>query len=130
MLLLEAGNPDPKPEIQIPSECLKLLGFDVDWSYFSEQEPYLGVREAPTLASRKIFCPCGKVLGGSSSINFMIYIRGNPHDYDHWQALGNAGWSYRNVLPYFKKLEHQQRGASEYHEVDGELSIINIAASL
>ncbi|HEY9619834.1 MAG TPA: GMC family oxidoreductase N-terminal domain-containing protein [Crinalium sp.] len=120
VLLLEAGNPDIKPEIQVPSECLSLLGSEVDWSYFSEPEPYLN--------DRKIFCPRGKVLGGSSSINFMIYIRGNPHDYDHWQALGNPGWSYQDVLPYFKKSEQQQRGASAYHGVDGALSVTDIAA--
>ncbi|MBD2068020.1 GMC family oxidoreductase N-terminal domain-containing protein [Leptolyngbya sp. FACHB-671] len=115
VLLLEAGNPDTKPEIHIPSECLSLLGSEVDWAYFSEPEPYLN--------NRKIFCPRGKVLGGSSSINFMIYMRGNSHDYDHWQSLGNLGWSYQEVLPYFKKSEHQQRGASEFHGVDGELSV-------
>ncbi|MDX2100081.1 MAG: GMC family oxidoreductase N-terminal domain-containing protein [Leptolyngbyaceae cyanobacterium bins.59] len=120
VLLLEAGNPDTKPEIQVPSECLRLLGSEVDWSYFSEPEPYLN--------NRKIFCPRGKVLGGSSSINFMIYIRGNPHDYDYWQALGNPGWSYESVLPYFKKSEHQQQGASDYHGVNGELSVTDIAA--
>jgi choline dehydrogenase len=120
VLLLEAGNPDTKPEIQVPSECLRLLGSEIDWSYFSEPEPYLN--------NRKIFCPRGKVLGGSSSINFMIYIRGNPHDYDHWQALGNPGWSYQDVLPYFKKSEHQQRGASDYHGVNGALSVTDIAA--
>jgi choline dehydrogenase len=119
VLLLEAGNPDTKPEIQVPSECLRLLGSEVDWSYFSEPEPDLN--------HRKIFCPRGKVVGGSSSINFMIYIRGNPHDYDHWQALGNPGWSYQSVLPYFKKSEHQQQGASEYHGVNGELSVTDIA---
>lgn len=75
VLLLEAGNPDTKPEIQIPAECLSLLGSEVDWGYFSEPEPYLN--------NRKIFCPRGKVLGGSSSINIMIYLRGNSHDYDH-----------------------------------------------
>ncbi|MBD2077105.1 GMC family oxidoreductase N-terminal domain-containing protein [Phormidium sp. FACHB-592] len=115
VLLLEAGNPDTKPEIHIPAECLSLLGSEVDWAYFSEPEPYLN--------NRKIFCPRGKVLGGSSAINFMIYMRGNPHDYDHWQALGNLGWSYQDVLPYFKKSEHQQRGASEFHGVNGELSV-------
>jgi choline dehydrogenase-like flavoprotein len=81
VLLLEAGNPDTKLEIQIPAECLKLLGSEVDWGYFSEPEPYLN--------NRKIYCPRGKVLGGSSAINFMLYSRGNRHDYDHWQALGN-----------------------------------------
>ncbi|MEH2089979.1 GMC family oxidoreductase [Nostoc sp.] len=120
VLLLEAGNPDTKPEIQIPAECVSLLGSEVDWAYFSEPEPYLN--------DRQIFCPRGKVLGGSSSINFMIYLRGNHHDYDHWQSLGNPGWSYQNVLPYFKKSEHQQRGASEYHGVDGELSVTDLIA--
>jgi choline dehydrogenase len=121
VLLLEAGNPDTKPEIQIPSECLSLLGSEVDWAYFSEPEPYLN--------NRKMFCSRGKVLGGSSSINFMMYVRGNHHDYDHWQELGNPGWSYQDVLPYFKKSEHQQRGISEYHGIDGELSVTDIKPS-
>jgi choline dehydrogenase len=120
VLLLEAGNPDTKPEIQIPAECLKLLGSEVDWGYFSEPEPYLN--------ERTIFCPRGKVLGGSSSINFMLYVRGNPHDYDHWQALGNPGWSYQDILPYFKKSEHSSRGADAYHGVDGELSVTDLIA--
>ncbi|MEG4396697.1 GMC family oxidoreductase N-terminal domain-containing protein [Microcoleus sp. BROC3] len=120
VLLLEAGNPDTKPEIHIPAQCLSLQGSSVDWSYFSEPEPYLN--------NRKIFCPRGKVLGGSSSINIMIYLRGNPHDYDHWQSLGNPGWSYQDVLPYFKKSEHSSRGASEFHGVDGELSVTDLIA--
>lgn len=120
VLLLEAGNPDTKPEIFIPAECVNLLGSEVDWSYFSEPEPFLN--------NRKIFCSRGKVLGGSSSINFMMYVRGNHHDYDHWQELGNPGWSYLDVLPYFKKSEHQQRGASAYHGVDGELSVTDLIA--
>lgn len=113
VLLLEAGNPATKPEIQIPAECVNLIGTEVDWGYFSEPEPYLN--------NRKIFCSRGKVVGGSSSINFMIYIRGSHHDYDHWQELGNPSWSYEDVLPYFKKSEHQQRGVDAYHSVDGEL---------
>ncbi len=120
VLLLEAGNPDTKPEIQIPRECINLLDSEVDWGYFSEPEPYLN--------SRKIFCPRGKGLGGSSSINFLLYTRGNPHNFDHWQALGNPGWSYLDVLPYFKKSENQQRGASEYHSVGGELSVTDIVS--
>jgi choline dehydrogenase len=120
VLLLEAGHPDTKPEIQIPAECVNLLGSEVDWGYFSEPEPYLN--------NRKIFCSRGKVLGGSSSINFMTYIRGNPHDYDRWQSLGNPGWSYQGVLPYFKKSEHQQHGASEFHGIDGELSVTDLIA--
>lgn len=118
VLLLEAGNPDTKPEIQIPLECFHLLGSEVDWAYFTEPEPYLN--------NCKIFHPRGKVLGGSSSINFMLYVRGNPHDYDRWQELGNPGWSYQDVLPYFKKSENQQRGACEYHGVDGELSVTDL----
>ena len=118
VLLLEAGNPDIKPEIHIPSDCISLLGSEVDWSYFSEPEPELN--------HRKMLCSRGKVLGGSSSINFMMYVRGNPHDYDRWEALGNPGWGYQSVLPYFKKSEHQQRGASEFHGVDGELSVTDL----
>jgi choline dehydrogenase len=120
VLLLEAGNPDTKPEIQIPAEWLNLLGSEVDWGYFSEPEPYLN--------HRKILCSTGKVLGGSSSINALAYIRGNRYDYDHWQELGNPGWSYLEVLPYFKKSEHQQRGADAYHGVDGELSVTDIVS--
>ncbi|MGV0106412.1 hypothetical protein NSTCB13_05225 [Nostoc sp. DSM 114160] len=118
VLLLEAGNPATKPEIQIPAQCFSLIGSEVDWGYFSEPEPYL--------KGRKMFCSRGKVLGGSSSINFMMYVRGNPHDYDRWQESGNPGWSYLDVLPYFKKSEHQQRGASEFHGVDGELSVTDL----
>ena len=121
VLLLEAGNPDTKPEIQIPLSSPNLPGSELDWGYFSEPEPYLN--------NRKIFCPRGKVLGGSSSINSMIYIRGNHHDYDHWQSLGNPGWSYQDVLPYFKKSENQQRGADAYHGVDGEWSVTDIQES-
>ncbi|MHC5863397.1 GMC family oxidoreductase N-terminal domain-containing protein, partial [Nostoc sp.] len=83
VLLLEAGKEDTKPEIHIPAQCVNLQGSEVDWGYFTEPEPYLN--------DRKMFCPRGKVLGGSSSINLMIYIRGNSHDYDHWQSLGNPG---------------------------------------
>lgn len=118
VLLIEAGNPDTKPEIHIPLECTHLPGTEVDWGYFSEPEPYL--------SDRQIFLPRGKVLGGSSSINFLVYLRGNPHDYDHWQELGNPGWSYQDVLPYFKKSENQQRGADAYHGVDGELSVTDV----
>ncbi len=115
VLLLEAGGPDTKPEIQVPSAWPTLFGSEVDWAYFTEGEPYLN--------NRKIFSPRGKVLGGSSSINGMIYIRGNERDYNSWQALGNQGWSYPDVLPYFKKSENQQRGASLFHGVDGLLNI-------
>ena len=115
VLLLEAGGPDTKPEIHLPVDWSKLWGTEVDWAYSSEEEPRLN--------GRKLYSPRGKVLGGTSSINGMVYMRGNPRDYDHWQELGNPGWSYQDVLPYFKKSENQQRGASEYHAVDGPLYV-------
>lgn len=113
VLLLEAGNPVTKPEIQIPGQWMSLLGSEVDWGYLTE----------PDLNGNKIYHPRGKVVGGSSSINAMLYVRGNRQDYDHWRALGNEGWSYEDVLPYFKKSEHQQRGSSEFHGVNGALSV-------
>ncbi|HEY9623947.1 MAG TPA: GMC family oxidoreductase N-terminal domain-containing protein [Crinalium sp.] len=115
VLLLEAGNPATKPEIQMPASWPSLLGSEVDWAYFTEPESYLN--------GRKIFHPRGKVLGGTSSINGMVYIRGNRHDFDYWQSLGNPGWSYEDVLPYFKKSENQQHGANEFHGSDGLLSV-------
>ena len=115
VLLLEAGNPATKPEIQAPSAWTSLLGTDVDWAYWTEPEPGLD--------GRKILCSRGKVVGGSSAINAMLYIRGNRQDFDHWQALSNPGWSYEEVLPYFKQAEHQQRGSSAFHGVDGPLSV-------
>ncbi|MBE8968640.1 GMC family oxidoreductase N-terminal domain-containing protein [Nostocales cyanobacterium LEGE 12452] len=115
VLLIEAGNPATLPEHQVPLNWTKLWGTEADWAYFTEEEPYLN--------NRKIYCPRGKVLGGSSSINAMIYIRGNRHDYDRWQELGNHGWSYQDVLPYFKKSENQQHGVSPFHGDDGVLSV-------
>jgi choline dehydrogenase len=115
VLLLEAGGPDSKPEIQVPSSWISLLGTEVDWAYSTEPEPNLN--------GRKIYCPRGKVVGGTSSINAMIYIRGNWADFDRWQALGNEGWSYEDVLPYFKKSENQQQGANEFHGVGGLLNV-------
>ena len=115
VLLLEAGEPATKPEIQNPLDWTKLLGSEVDWAYWTEPEPHLN--------GRKVFCPRGKVLGGTSSINAMIYIRGNRHDFDQWQELGNPGWSYPEVLPYFKKSQNQERGASEFHGVGGVLNV-------
>ncbi|OUL20167.1 choline dehydrogenase [Nostoc sp. RF31YmG] len=115
VLLLEAGNPPTLPEHQVPLDWIKLWGTEVDWAYFTEEEPYIN--------NRKIYCPRGKVLGGTSSINAMIYIRGNRHDYTRWQELGNPGWSYQDVLPYFKKSENHQHGASQFHGVDGLLSV-------
>ncbi len=118
VLLLEAGGPDTKPEIHTPAAHFQLWQTEVDWAYWTEEQPQLH--------NRKIFWPRGKVLGGSSSLNSMMYVRGSPYDYNHWAALGNEGWSYAEVLPYFKKSENQERGATEYHGVDGPLNVADL----
>lgn len=115
VLLLEAGGPDRKLEISIPAAHPSLMRSQVDWSYETEAQAQLN--------HRRIHWPRGKVLGGSSSINAMIYTRGNHYDYDSWHATGNPGWSFSEVLPYFKKAENQERGASEYHSVGGPLNV-------
>src|SRR5229473_2896258 len=102
VLLLEAGGEDRNPWIHIPLGYGKLFkNAKVNWLYESEPEPELN--------NRRIVQPRGKVLGGSSSINGCIYIRGQKEDFDHWRQLGNVGWSYDDVLPYFKKAEDQER---------------------
>ncbi len=115
VLLLEAGPTDKKQEVHIPAAFSKLFKTPLDWDYETEPQEHM--------AGRKLYWPRGKMLGGSSSINAMIYQRGNPLDYDRWANLGNAGWSYRDVLPYFKSLENYYGGASEYHGVDGPLCV-------
>ncbi len=118
VLLLEAGGPDSKKEIHIPAAFSKLFKTACDWTYFTEPEPHLG--------NRSLYWPRGKVLGGSSSMNAMIYIRGHRWDYDHWRDLGNPGWDYDSVLPYFKKSEAQENGASPFHGADGPLHVTNL----
>ncbi|HEX9925263.1 MAG TPA: GMC family oxidoreductase N-terminal domain-containing protein [Anaerolineae bacterium] len=118
VLLLEAGGPDDKPEIHIPYAAWSLQQSDVDWAYHTEPQPHLN--------GRHIFWPRGKVLGGTSSINAMIYIRGDRHCYDEWAAAGNDGWAYVDLLPYFKKSEHQERGADEYHGIGGPLNVADL----
>jgi choline dehydrogenase len=116
VLLLEAGPADRNPWIHVPIGYAKLFtNAKVNWLYESEPEPELN--------NRRIIQPRGKVLGGSSSINGLVYIRGQKEDFDLWRQLGNAGWSWDDVLPYFKKAESQQRGADEYHGGDGPLSV-------
>lgn len=115
VLLLEAGSSDTKTEIHIPAAFGKLFKTPVDWAFFTENQPNLN--------NRKLYWPRGKVLGGSSSMNAMIYIRGLQQDYDGWRDLGNEGWSFNDVLPYFKKSENNERGASYYHGVGGPLNI-------
>ncbi len=118
VLLLEAGKPDKKQEIYIPATFFKLFKTEYDWAYYTEKQPYLN--------NRQLYWSRGKVLGGSSSINAMIYIRGNWCDYDRWHDLGNTGWSAKEVLPYFKKAENQERGADEYHGRGGPLNVANL----
>jgi choline dehydrogenase len=118
VLLLEAGGPDTAREIRIPAAFSKLFKTSVDWNYSTEPEPYLN--------NRKLYWPRGKVLGGSSSINAMIYIRGNASDYDGWKNLGNDGWGFADVLPYFKKSENRERGANQFHGTGGPLNITDL----
>jgi choline dehydrogenase len=113
--LLEAGGPDHNPAIHQPSQIFSLFGSAADWAYMSE--PQVGLNQ------RSIFTSQGKVLGGTSSLNAMIYTRGNRADFDGWKALGNEGWSYDEVLPYFIKSEKFLGAASAFHGVDGELSV-------
>lgn len=114
-LLLEAGNPDNNPQIHEPTDLLQLWGSDLDWQYVTEEQPGLN--------GRKIMISRGKVLGGCSSIYAMIHIRGNPRDFDHWNYLGNEGWSYQEVLPYFNKSETFEGGSSEFHGDRGPLRV-------
>jgi choline dehydrogenase len=119
VLLLEAGGNDSNPWIHIPVGYFKTMHNPaVDWCYLTE--PDQGI------AGRQLQWPRGKVLGGSSSINGLLYVRGQRQDYDRWAALGNKGWSYEEVLPYFKKSEDQQHGASEYHGVGGPLKVSDL----
>ena len=116
VLLLEAGPPDTNPWIHIP------LGFartyvnpKVNWKFETAPQPQLN--------NRQLYLPRGKTLGGSSSINGMVYIRGNHGDYDEWRQRGCDGWDWDSVLPYFKKAENQTRGADEFHGVGGPLHV-------
>jgi choline dehydrogenase len=118
VLLIEAGGSDKKREIAIPAAFSKLFKTSYDWAYETEEQSHLN--------NRRLYWPRGKMLGGSSSLNAMIYIRGHRQDYDCWAALGNAGWSFEEVLPYFKKAENQERGASAYHGVDGPLDVSDL----
>ena len=113
--VVEAGPPDDAPEIHMPLAFGPNLTSDWDWALFSEPEPGLD--------DRRNYLPRGRVLGGSSSLNAMIYIRGHRADYDEWAAMGLGGWGYDDVLPYFKRAEDNERGPSRYHGVGGPLSV-------
>jgi choline dehydrogenase-like flavoprotein len=113
--LLEAGGPDTQPEIHMPIAFPAVLKSSLDWDLLGDPEPALG--------GRRLYLPRGRVLGGSSSINAMIYIRGNRADYDEWAAMGFEGWGYEDVLPYFRRAEDNERGEDAYHGAGGPLSV-------
>lgn len=115
VLLLEAGELDTDPNIPDPGGFVRLWGSDVDWKFMTEDQP--------GMSGRQILINQGKVLGGSTAINAMMYVRGNRRNYDHWKALGNEGWGYDDVLPYFRLSEDYEGGASEYHGAGGPLSV-------
>ena len=115
VLLLEAGSRDWNPMIHIPGGIGKLFGPGVNWRFFTAPQKHLD--------DRAIWYPQGKTLGGSSSINAMIYIRCQKEDYDNWAALGNAGWAYEDILPYFRKSEDNDRLVNRYHGVGGPLAV-------
>ena len=119
VLLIEAGRKDNNLWLHIPVGYFKTMNNPkFDWMFKLEKDK--GVN------NRRIDWPRGKVLGGSSALNGLLYIRGDRHDYDNWKNLGNEGWSYKDVLPYFKKFECQENGSNEYHGVDGELKVSNL----
>jgi choline dehydrogenase len=116
VLLLEAGGPDTNPDIHDPGGLFNLWHGPEDWDYFTAPQP--------AAAGRALHWPRGKVLGGSSALNGMIYVRGSRSDYDTWAHLGNRGWAYDDVLPLFKRSEDFSRGASEYHGAGGPMGVL------
>jgi choline dehydrogenase len=119
LCLIEAGGRDRNPWIHIPLGFGKLVpNPKVNWGYVTEPEPHLG--------GRKLSWPRGKVLGGSGSINGLVFLRGAPSDYDGWEALGAKGWGYKDVLPYFKRMEHNVRGADAYRGQGGPMTISDV----
>ncbi|MGB1252039.1 MAG: GMC family oxidoreductase [Candidatus Promineifilaceae bacterium] len=118
VLLLEAGGSDKKQEVRIPAAFSKLFQSEVDWNYETEAQTHA--------AGRKMFWPRGKMIGGCSSMNAMIYQRGNPADYRRWQEAGNEEWGWDDVLPYFIKSQNQERGGSEFHGTGGGLNVADV----
>jgi choline dehydrogenase-like flavoprotein len=113
--LIEAGRADNSRIFQLPALFSLLQKTSYDWDFLTEPESALGRRRA--------YLPRGRVLGGTSSINTMVYVRGSQKDYDDWAALGCKGWSYDEVLPYFRRSENNERGADRYHGADGPVFV-------
>jgi choline dehydrogenase len=119
VLLLEAGGRDTSPWLHVPVGYFKTMHNPAfDWCYLTEPDP--------GIVDRRLQWPRGKVLGGSSALNGLLYVRGQPEDYDRWSELGNPGWSYAEVLPYFLKSEDNSRGASEFHAVGGPQKVSDL----
>jgi choline dehydrogenase len=115
VLLLEAGGSDNSFYVRMPAGIANLSGPRFNWGY--ETAPQAAMK------GRRMYWPRGRLIGGSSSVNAMVYMRGQPADYDHWRQLGNAGWSYDDVLPYFKKAERNERLHDSFHGADGPLNV-------
>lgn len=115
VLLLEAGEEDRSLLVKIPAGFGKVMGTAVNWIFDTTPQKHM--------RGRSMFLPQGKVMGGSTSINAMLYVRGNRGDYDHWRDLGNVGWGYDDVLPYFTAHERNERLADQFHGTEGELSV-------
>lgn len=116
VLLIEAGGRDANPLFRLPMLMGKLFHSGIyNWHYHTEPEPFLN--------GRSLYWPRGKVLGGTSTINGMIYVRGNRHDYDRWAQMGSSGWSYDEVLPAFRRSEAHVQRRDEYHNGEGELTV-------
>jgi choline dehydrogenase-like flavoprotein len=115
VLLIEAGGSDRSPNIKIPAAFAKQFHTKLDWDFSTEPEPHVD--------GRSLYVPRGKSLGGSSSMNAMLYVRGRPLDYDLWESQGAEGWGWRDVLPYFLKSEDDVRGPSEFHGAGGPLRV-------
>ena len=116
ILIIEAGPPDNNFKLKMPAGFASLgENSPFNWRYETVPQKHCN--------DRRMYWPRGKTLGGSSSINAMLYVRGHASDYDHWRQLGNEGWSYREVLPFFKKAEHNERYNDEYHGTEGPLNV-------
>ena len=119
MALLEAGPPDHSVLIHCPAGLAVLAkNGQANWAFDTAPQAALN--------GRRGYQPRGKVLGGSSSVNAMVYIRGHRSDYDHWAAQGNPGWGFDDVLPYFKRAEHNERGADAWHGTGGPLNVMDL----
>ncbi|MCL4696885.1 MAG: GMC family oxidoreductase N-terminal domain-containing protein, partial [Burkholderiaceae bacterium] len=121
VVLLEAGSADTSVLIHCPAGLAVMAKQKtINWAFETVPQP--------GLAGRRGYQPRGKVLGGSSSINAMIYMRGQPEDYDAWAAAGNPGWAWADVLPWFKRAEHNERGADAFHGTGGPLNVMDLVS--